>query len=144
MSFSFYSGCLAVSVLQHQTPFVLSFITPRVDRRRLAAGGAVGEGTRDTHDDWAWHSLTSCFFCLTVACSSFFALDKFNLHVSWTHCRWDFYPGLLPNQRLHGRLRTCQDRSKKGPSSRDYPNSLQKWHQRLHRNSSESESSWLI
>ena len=51
MSFSFDSGCLAVSVLQHQTHFALSFITPRVDRRRLAAGGAVGEGTRDTDDD---------------------------------------------------------------------------------------------
>ena len=37
------SGCLADSVLQYQTHFALSCISPRVDRSRLAGGVAVGE-----------------------------------------------------------------------------------------------------
>ncbi len=38
--YSFDSGCLADSALQHQTHFNLSCIGPRLDRNRLAAGAA--------------------------------------------------------------------------------------------------------
>ena len=50
--YSFDSGCLADSALQHQTHFNLSCIGPRLDRNRLAAGAAAGEHISGVANDW--------------------------------------------------------------------------------------------
>lgn len=82
--YSFDSGCLADSALQHQTHFNLSCIGPRLDRNRLAAGAAAGEHTSGVANDW--HASNSLFYCRFWACSSFLALYKVSLQESWTQC----------------------------------------------------------